>query len=187
MAQIWHNYTKVKIETMQQPENSGEVEKGSMEAIRKQSSSQKIDFLNFHKEKKFLYLYLLHSLLQVGIQTVLLSMPAHIQTPAHNETKQNSLQHQQLLYLNSLPDQELPREENEHLWPHHLVYHKHLPQVRLLHLQHPSLPTRSSFSFQDSNLLMFLRDSTLPKVLSPPHKELYVFLNFVVSGRASSF
>lgn len=34
---------------------------------------------------------------------------------------------------------------------------------------------------------MFLRDSTLPKVLSPPHKELYYVLNFVVSGRASSF
>lgn len=87
MAQIWHNYTKVKIETMQQPENSGEVEKGSMEAIRKQSSSQKIDFLNFHKEKKFLYLYLLHSLLQVGIQTVLLCLLTFKHLPIMRQSK----------------------------------------------------------------------------------------------------
>lgn len=74
MAQIRHNYTKVKVKTTQQPDNSGEVEKGSMEAIRKQSPSQKIDFLNFHQEKKLLYLYLLHFLLQVSIQTVLLCL-----------------------------------------------------------------------------------------------------------------
>lgn len=94
-AQIRHNYTKVKIETMQQPENSGEVEKGSMEAIRKQSSSQKIDFLNFHKEKKlsvstyilYLYLYLLHSLLQVGIQTVLLCLLTFKHLPIMRQSK----------------------------------------------------------------------------------------------------
>lgn len=74
MAQIRHNYTKVKMETMQQPENSEEVEKGSMEAIRKQSPSQKIALLKFHQEKKLLYLYLLHFLLQVGLQTVLLCL-----------------------------------------------------------------------------------------------------------------
>lgn len=74
MAQIRHNYTKVKVKTTQQPENSGEVQKGSMEAIRKQSPPKKIDFLNFHQEKKLLYLYLLHSLLQVGIQTVFLCL-----------------------------------------------------------------------------------------------------------------
>lgn len=87
MAQIRHNYTKVKVKTMQQPENSEEVEKGSMEATRKQSPSQKIALLNLHKEKKLLYLYLLHSLLQVGIQTVFLCLLTFKHLPIMRQSK----------------------------------------------------------------------------------------------------
>lgn len=70
MAQIRHKHNKVKEKSVQEPENTGEMEKGSMEAIRKLSPSQKISFLKFHEERELLYLNLLHFLLQVSIQTV---------------------------------------------------------------------------------------------------------------------
>lgn len=61
MAQIRHKHAKVKVKSMQETENSEE-----MEAIKN------IFFVNFHQEKKLLYLYLLHFLLQVSIQVVFL-------------------------------------------------------------------------------------------------------------------
>ncbi|XP_040594983.1 uncharacterized protein LOC121137128 isoform X2 [Mesocricetus auratus] len=70
MAQIRHKHTKVQEKSMQETDNTEEMEKGIMEAIRKQSPSQKTSFQNFHKERELLYLNLLHFLLQVSIQTV---------------------------------------------------------------------------------------------------------------------
>nr|XP_015859972.1 uncharacterized protein LOC107402338 [Peromyscus maniculatus bairdii]XP_042129907.1 uncharacterized protein LOC107402338 [Peromyscus maniculatus bairdii]XP_042129908.1 uncharacterized protein LOC107402338 [Peromyscus maniculatus bairdii] len=87
IAQIRHKHIKIKMKSMpQESENIAEMEKGSMEAIRKQSSSQVL-FLNFHQEKKLLYLYLFHSLLQVSIQTVFLCLLTNKHLPIVSQGK----------------------------------------------------------------------------------------------------
>lgn len=68
MAQIQHRHLKKKMKSMQQTEKSGEMEKGSLRAIRKRTLSQQKVFLNFLQERELLYVNLLHLLLQVSIQ-----------------------------------------------------------------------------------------------------------------------
>lgn len=79
-AHVQSRYSKVKVKFMQETKSTEEMEKGSTEATRKSCPSQKG---SFYQEKKLFCLYLLHFALQVSIQVV--SIPTHIQTPAHSE------------------------------------------------------------------------------------------------------
>lgn len=92
MAQIRHKHTKVKEKSMQETDNTREMEKGTMEAIRKQSPSQETSSQNFHQKKAFLYLYLLHTLLQVSFQTMFLCLLTfkHLPIVSHGKTHCNT-------------------------------------------------------------------------------------------------
>ncbi|KAL6088567.1 hypothetical protein STEG23_030561 [Scotinomys teguina] len=88
MAQIRHKHVKTKMKSKwQEPESTVDVGRGSREAVRKQGPSQVTAFLNFHQEKKLLYLYLFHSLLQISIQTVFLCLLTNTHLPIVSQGK----------------------------------------------------------------------------------------------------